>query len=64
MQRFDAEGQQRLTVLIKNSQAVQQSMPKDAIAISFPIKATDVIVAASDGLYDNMFDEEIGDVLN
>ena len=39
-------------------------MPENAISTSFPIKAEDIIIAASDGLYDNMFDDEIEEVLN
>lgn len=39
-------------------------MPEDSISIQFPVKQGDVVIAASDGLWDNMFDDEIEEVLN
>lgn len=39
-------------------------MPENSIVISFPIKKGDIVIAASDGLWDNMFDDEIEEILN
>ena len=42
---------------------VQSDLPADALEVSCAVEAGDVIVVGSDGLFDNLFNEEIGAIV-
>ena len=42
---------------------VRSDLPADALEVSCAVEAGDVIIVGSDGLFDNLFDEEIGAIV-
>lgn len=58
-EKLSKQGLGSFVSLLKRSNLSMQDMPSDAQAEVFALEPKDVIIAASDGLFDNLFDEDL-----
>lgn len=57
--RLEAEGFGKLVRAVQKSRTTDHDVPSSANVDSFKVQAGDLILAGSDGVFDNLFDQEI-----
>mmetsp|Transcript_6000 Transcript_6000/g.14319 ORF Transcript_6000/g.14319 Transcript_6000/m.14319 type:complete len:585 (-) Transcript_6000:316-2070(-) len=57
--RLVAEGREALVRVLQRNTALQQDTPENAELYSFDLQEGDVLIAGSDGLFDNLFAQDV-----
>jgi len=61
--RLLAEGKQKLARAVMRRPQVKEDLPEDARRYSLPVEEGDLLVVGTDGVFDNLHDHEICDLL-